>query len=110
MCPVALLRKLDLTQKQIHLSSWAAITWVGGGAGGGGARAGARCGPGHSLCSVAVTTLWGGGKSQVAGEEALRVKSELALFPVSVSSLPPSTNTLGNSTGPRGLPIRALCV
>lgn len=35
----------------------AAIILVGGGAGDGGVRDGARCEPGLTLCSVAITTL-----------------------------------------------------
>ena len=64
----------------------AAITLVGGGAGGGGAKARARCEQGLFLCSLTNTI---GSISQVAGAEDLRVRSKLALFPVSVCS-PPS--------------------
>ena len=67
----------------------AAITLVGAGVGDEGTKSRTRCEPGLLLCSVAITTLWGGVGSQVAGTEALRGGSKLIPFPLSMCS-PPS--------------------
>lgn len=58
-----------------------------GGSGDRGARARTRYELGLLLCSVADTTISGGGVGfQSAGVEALMVKFELVPFPLSVSS------------------------
>ena len=59
MCPGALARELDLKSSWVTLSPGvlAAVMLVGSGGGDGGARDRARCEPGLTLCSVAITTL-----------------------------------------------------
>ena len=67
-----------------------AIRLVAGGTRAGGAGARTRFEPVLPLCSVAITALQGWVRSQVAGAEALRFGSELALFPSSVCSPAPA--------------------
>lgn len=63
MCPVALVRELDLKSSWVTLSPGvlAAVMLVGGGGGDGGARDRARCEPGLLLCSVVDSALSGVG-------------------------------------------------
>ena len=66
----------------------AAVILVGGGAGDGGVGPSQMLGRASPLLSGCYPTIWCGGRSQVAGAEALRVGSELAQFPLSVCSSP----------------------
>ena len=106
MCPVALVGRFgfDVNTSQVFLHGvLAAITMVGGGAGDGGAMAGARCEAGLPLCSVSFTTLLGEGRggSQDAGAEALKVGSELVLFPF-LSPITSTSAPQGSSATARG--------
>ena len=66
----------------------AAVILVGGGAVDGGVGPSQMLGRASPLLSGCYPTIWCGGRSQVAGAEALRVGSELAKFPLSVCFLP----------------------
>ena len=87
-CLVALVGELTFTWKSCVFPQGVleGITLVGGGTWDGVARTRAWCALGLLLWSVAITTLSGGVRSQVAGAEALRVGSEVAQFPSTVSS------------------------